>query len=163
MDADLRVLDAAVQYLLRQESFSASVARLEEELAQSNETFVWATVDLESIPIEFPDAIKSGWIFHLRRDVPSGAHYHPNSIQHMTLVAGEGGAIVGGERRSMLAFQSSAPPGSRWLVIGQNVVHEFVPEGSNMTVVSFHTCGPEDLEEVECDSGGIRHYEGPDA
>ncbi len=161
--AGLRVLDAAVTHLLEQEWFAATVARLEGELAGSTESFVWATVELQSIPIELPDGIQSGWIFHLRRDVASGAHYHPNSVQHMALVAGEGVAVVGGERFPMVPFDSPAPREDRWLVIGQGVTHEFVPHARDMTVVSFHTCGAEELEEVECDTGGMRHYEGPGA
>ena len=162
-EADLRTLDSAVQRLLEQESFSAALARLEEELVQSTETFVWTTVDLPSIPVEFPDDIKSGWVFHLRRDVPSGAHYHPNSVQHMVLVAGRGAADIAGERRPMLPFRSPAAPEDRWLVIGQGVAHEFIPEAGDMTVVSFHTCTAEELEEVECDTDAMRHYEGSDA
>jgi hypothetical protein len=163
VSADLRLLDAAVKCLLGQEWFETTLARLEGELMRSKETFVWATVDLETIPLVLPDEIKSGWIFRLRWDVPSGAHYHPNSVQHMTVVAGAGEAVVSGESRTMVQFQKPAPMGERWLVIDQNAAHEFVPVGGDMTVVSFHTCGTEELEEIECDTGGLRHYEGSDA
>ncbi len=160
---NLSALDSAVRHLLGQPSFAATLADLERELANSTATFVWATVDLDSIPAELPGEIESGWIFHLRRDVPSGAHYHPNSIQHMTLVAGGGEAVLGGERSAMVPFDAPAPVEERWIVIGEGVPHEFVPTGGDMTVVSFHTCGAEELEEVECDSGHLRHYEGPEA
>lgn len=155
---DLRALDAAVRHLLELPSFTTTVAGLAEELAESTGTFVWATIDLRSIPVEFPDGIKSGWIFHLRRDVPSGAHYHPNSVQHMTIVAGGGQGIVAGVRRPVVSFHSSAPPEDRWLVIPEGAAHEFVPEGGAMTVISFHTCDSDELEEIECDSGDMRFY-----
>ncbi|NLG66759.1 MAG: hypothetical protein GX536_03485 [Actinobacteria bacterium] len=160
---DLHALDSAVQYLLSQQSFTAALTRLRVKLASSTATFVWETVDLASLPINLPDEIKSGWIFHLRRDVPSGAHYHPNSVQHMTLVRGGGLAIIGGESRLTTSFNSPRPLEDRWLVIERGVPHEFIPEGEDMTVVSFHTCGPQELEEIACDTGWMRHYEGPNA
>lgn len=161
--SDLSTLDAAVAYVVGLEWFRETVAGLAVELAQTSDTFVWATVDLASLPGELPDAIKSGWIFHLRRDVPSGAHYHPNSIQHMVMVSGQGEAQVDGVRSRMVHFDSAADVSERWLVIEQGVAHELFPQGEDMTVVSFHTCSPAELEEVECDSGDLRHYEGPDA
>ncbi len=161
--ADLRRLDAAVGHLLAEVSFAATLASLREELARSTETFVWTTLHLSAIPVELPDAIESGWVFHLRKDVPSGAHYHPNSVQHMVIVAGQGVSEIGGERRPAVPFTSSAPVEDRWLVIGQGVAHEFTPVAGDMTVISFHTCTAEELEEVDCESGGVRHYEGADA
>lgn len=160
--SDLSTLDAAVAYVVGLKWFRETVAGLAVELAQTSDTFVWATVDLASLPGELPDAIKSGWIFHLRRDVPSGAHFHPNSIQHMVMVAGHGEAEVDGVRARMVPFDSAADVSERWLVIEQGAAHEFFPQ-EDMTIVSFHTCPPEELEEVECDSGDLRHYEGPDA
>ena len=157
---DLHALDSAVQYLLSQQSFTAALTRLRIELASSTATFVWETVDLASLPINLPDEIKSGWIFHLRRDVPSGAHYHPTSVQHMTLVRGGGLAIIGGESRLTTSFNSPRP--GRQVAVIERVCREFIPE-EDMTVVSFHTCGPQELEEIACDTGWMRHYEGPNA
>jgi hypothetical protein len=45
-------------------------------------------------------------------------------------------------------------------VIGKGVPHEFFPEREAMTVVSFHTCEEDQLEEVACDTGEKRLYEG---
>ncbi len=163
-ERDLQKLSAAVEYLLRQEAFAATVERLKRELAGSKETFVWSTVELASIPCELPVGIRSCWIFHLRKDVPSGCHYHPNSVQHMAVVGGQGTSVVGGMCRPMVPF---APPdgalADRWHVIGQGVPHEFLPECEDMTVVSFHTCAASELEEIACETGGKRLYEGPDA
>lgn len=160
----LRKLSSAVEYLLSQESFSSAVGLLRQELARSTATFVWATVDIDSIPVDLPEGIKSGWIFHLRKDIPSGAHYHPNSVQHMVLVAGQGASNVAGELKPMVAFTSpSASLADKWLIIGEGVAHEFIPRCEDMTVVSFHTCDADELEEVECATGGARRYEGPAA
>lgn len=158
----LRELDAAVAHVVGLEWFGETVAGLEVQLAHTSDTFVWATVELSSIPMQLPGEIKSGWIFHLRRDVPSGAHFHPNSVQRMVMVAGQGDAEVAGMRMRMVPFNAVADVSDRWLVIEQGAAHEFFPRGEDMTVVSFHTCSPEELEEVECDSGDLRHYEGPD-
>lgn len=161
---DLRKLSAAVEYLLDQESFLCTAERLKGELAHSTGTFVWATVDLDSIPREMPAVIRSCWIFCLRRDVPSGSHYHPNSVQHMVLIGGQGTSNIDGELRPMVPFTS--PEHSfedKCLIIGQRVPHEFIPERDDMIVVSFHTCGESELEEVDCETGGARFYERPDA
>ena len=74
----------------------------------------------------------------------------------------QGDAEVAGVRMPMVPFDAVADVSDRWLVIEQGTAHEFFPQGEDMTVVSFHTCPPQELEEVECDSGGLRHYEGPD-
>jgi mannose-6-phosphate isomerase-like protein (cupin superfamily) len=160
-ERDLQKLSTAVEFLLAQEAFSNTVERLEGELARSEETFVWSTVDLDSIPCELPAGIRSCWVFHLRRDVPSGAHYHPNSVQHMVVIRGQGTSDIGGTSRTIVPFASpSSSITERWYVIGQNVSHEFTPEGADMTVVSFHTCDASELEEIACETGGARLYEG---
>ena len=46
-----------------------------------------------------------------------------------------------------------------WYVIGEGVPHEFFPSGTDVVVVSFHTCASEELEEISCDSGAARIYE----
>lgn len=163
-EADLELLSRAVESLLRQEAFAAVVERLELDLARSDRTFVWRSVDLGSIRCELPQGIRSGWIFLLRRDVPSGAHYHPNSVQHMVMVRGKGIANVGCEVTAMVPFASrEASLAEKWLVIGHNVAHEFTPAGENMIVVSFHTCPADELVEVDCETGAARLYEPPNA
>jgi len=163
-EADLQKLDTAVACLLRQESFATTIGRLKSALAESKEAFVWSTVPLDAIRCGLPAGIKSCWIFHLRKDVPSGCHFHPNSVQHMVMVAGQGLSIVDGTRRPMVSFASSENSlTDKWYVIGQGVPHEFIPEGVDMTVVSFHTCEASALEEIACATGGKRLYEGQDA
>lgn len=160
----LRKLSAAVEYLLTQESFLCTVKRLKDDLAHSTEPFVWATVDLDSIPCEMPAVIRSCWIFCLRRDVPSGSHNHPNSVQHMVLIGGQGMSNIDGKRRPMVPFTSSEHSlAEKCLIIGQDVPHEFMPERDDMIVVSFHTCAERELEEIDCETGGARFYERPDA
>ncbi|MCZ7644433.1 MAG: cupin domain-containing protein [Planctomycetota bacterium] len=157
----LQQLNGAVAFLLRQDFYAHTLTRLKGDLRQSAEPFVWATFPLDAFPCPLPEDIKSCWIFHLKGNVPSGAHYHPNSVQHMIAIDGGGMSLVGGERRAMVPFGS---PGRSleelWYVIPQGVPHEFTPEGEALTVVSFHTCAADELEEVACGSGGKRLYEG---
>lgn len=47
-----------------------------------------------------------------------------------------------------------------WYLIGKGVHHEFFPEETDMIVVSFHTCEAIELEEVACEAGERRLYEG---
>jgi hypothetical protein len=159
--SDLRRLNTAVEYLASQPSFAGKVERLKAELALTKEPFVWTTVALDSIPCELPQIIKSRWIFHLKKGVPSGCHYHPNSTQHMVSVNGWGTSKVGAKRRRIIPLR--APDHSlaeKWYVIPRNEPHEFMPEHEDMTVVSFHTCAETELEEVACGSGEVRVYEG---
>jgi hypothetical protein len=49
-----------------------------------------------------------------------------------------------------------------WYVIHEGVPHEFFPSGTDVVVVSFHTCASDELEEISCDSGATRNYESKD-
>jgi len=104
---DLEKLHAAVDWLLRQDSLSRAIEHLSVELSGSQEPFVWTTVALETIPVALPPSIKSCWVFLLKRDVPSGSHYHPNSVQHMVALKGQGRSHVGGIERTMIPFGNS--------------------------------------------------------
>ena len=160
---DLKKLNAAVESLVRQESFPRAVERLRLELNGSPEPFVWSTVDLDTLGVALPPSIKSGWIFLLRSDVPSGCHYHPNSVQHMVVLNGQGRSKVGAVERPMIPFgRAGHSIEEKWYVIEEGVPHEFFPEGEHMTVVSFHTCAAFELEEIACGNGNSRKYEPTD-
>lgn len=152
-------LDQAVTQLLAQEETRQTNVRLKHELQTSMEPFVWAAVDCEPVADLLPAEIRSGWIFVLKRDTASGAHHHPNSIQHMVVIEGVGQSVVGGREREMIRHGA---PGKRpddiWYVIDRNVNHEFFPRGTDMVVISFHTCAADELLEVDS-SGHSRRYE----
>lgn len=158
---DLEKLSAAVEFLIDQKTVLETIEQLNREIDRSPEPFVWSVIDLESIPRQLPENIKSGWIFVLKKDVPSGCHYHPNSIQHMATIKGQGMGKVAGQYKELVQFGSAADSiADKWVVINKNVPHEFFPEQENMVVISFHTCGASELEEVGCETGGKRLYEG---
>jgi hypothetical protein len=156
----LQRLDAAVAILISQESYANTIEAMKVKLAHCAEAFVWSVIDLKTFPCDLPDKIKSAWIFVLKRDVSSGCHYHPNSIQHMVMIEGQGQSRVGESQKRMVRFGS---PGvslnDQWYVIGESVPHEFLPEDSDMVVVSFHTCAATELEEIACGTGERRLYE----
>jgi hypothetical protein len=159
--SDLEKLHAAVEWLLRQESFSRAIERLKVELGGSHEPFVWRTIALDTIPVALPAPIKSCWIFLLKRDVPSGSHYHPNSVQHMVALNGHGRSSVGGVERALIPIGAARHSiQEKWHVIGEGVRHEFFPRDEDMAVVSFHTCAAAELEEIASGSGARRRYEG---
>ncbi|MEW6207684.1 MAG: hypothetical protein AB1631_04905 [Acidobacteriota bacterium] len=158
---DLEKLNTAAEFLVDQKTFSEIIERLSEEISHSHEPFVWSVIDLNSMDCELPESIKSCWIFVLKKDVPSGCHYHPNSIQHMVMIEGQGMSKVAGISRKMVQFGSSNDSlADIWCVIGRGVPHEFFPEEKDMIVVSFHTCEANELEEIACDTGEKRLYEG---
>jgi mannose-6-phosphate isomerase-like protein (cupin superfamily) len=136
------------------------VDTLKEKLKRTPEPFVWSAVELETIRMELPNEIKSCWIFVLKKDVPSGCHYHPNSVQHMAMIEGEGTSRVGSISKEMPRLEEmNALPDDIWYVIDKGVPHEFFPREKDMVVISFHTCNSDELEEISCDSGATRHYE----
>jgi hypothetical protein len=153
-------LNEAVEELITRPSFHDLVNSLKGQLPHTTEPFVWSTIDLKSITVQLPETIKSCWIFVLKKDVPSGCHYHPNSIQHMVMIEGAGTSMVGtisGQMRRL--DEADASLADVWYVIREGVPHEFFPIGTDVVVVSFHTCASDDLEEINCDSGTTRNYE----
>jgi mannose-6-phosphate isomerase-like protein (cupin superfamily) len=157
---DLQHLNDAVAELVTRPAIHRVVDTLKQQLQHTSEPFVWSTIDLESIATPLPAGIKSGWIFVLRKDVSSGCHYHPNSIQHMVMIEGEGTSKVGTVAGEMKKFgEPNGSPAETWYVIPRGVTHEFFPQGKDVVVVSFHTCSPDELEEISCDSGATRTYE----
>ncbi len=152
-------LNEAVAELITRPAIHDAVDELKQQLQHTSEPFVWTTIDLQSIATPLPDKIRSGWIFVLKKDVPSGCHYHPNSIQHMVMVEGEGSSKVGGASAQMKRFGEPGALDDIWYVIPENVPHEFFPTERDMVVISFHTCEAAELTEISCDSGAAREYE----
>ena len=155
----LSQLNAAVAELIGRSSVQSLIDDLKKQVPYTSEPFVWSTIDLQSITAPLPDTIRSAWIFVLKKDVPSGCHYHPNSIQNMVMIEGEGTSRVGENSRQMKRF---ADPDSSlediWYVIPEGTPHEFYPAETDMVVLSFHTTASDELEEVSCDSGATRTY-----
>lgn len=161
MKVALEELHAAVEDLISRQTFLETAARLSEEINHSREAFVWAVIDPSSVGRELPEGIRSCWLFVLKKDVWSGCHYHPNSVQHMVTIKGQGVSKVAGEYKRMVRFGSANDAlADVWHVIGKGVPHEFFPEKENLVVVSFHTCEANELEEVACETGEKRVYEG---
>jgi hypothetical protein len=157
----LQNLNDAVEQIVGLKTFSEKVEGLKKELCYSEEPFVWSVIDLGSLNCTLPQRIKSGWVFVLKRDVPSGRHFHPNSVQHMVMIEGQGESCVGNLRKEMVRFGTPGQPlETVWYVITEGVPHEFFPEEAEMVVVSFHTCEAHELEEVACGSGAERLYLG---
>ena len=155
----LQQLNEAVGQLVTRPAIRTLVDNLKDLLQQTSEPFVWSTIDLNTVATPLPDEIESGWIFVLKRDVPSGCHYHPNSIQHMVMVEGAGTSKVGTVAGRMKLFESRGSAlEESWYVIPEGVPHEFFPEGKDVVVMSFHTCDSDELEEISCDSGALRNY-----
>src|SRR5262245_13007188 len=153
-------LNEAVAQLLTRRAIHDLIEALKQKLKHTAEPFVWSSIARDSITVSLPERIKSVWIFVLKRDVPSGCHYHPNSIQHMVMTEGEGTSKIANTSRQMKTFDA---PGSSlediWYIIPEGVPHEFFPRESDMVVISFHTCTSDELQEVSCETGARREYE----
>ncbi len=157
----LRQLNDAVTEMVARPAIHTVIDELKTQLQHTAEPFVWSTIDLKSLTSPLPDSIRSSWIFVLKKDVSSGCHYHPNSVQHMVMIEGEGTSKVGTSSGEMKRFGEQGALEDTWYVIPEGVPHEFFPRGRDVVVVSFHTCDSDQLEEVSCDSGTTRNYETP--
>jgi hypothetical protein len=80
-------MDLVVAELVTRADVVATIEQLKAQLRASEEPFVWATIEVGNAP-DVPGEIQSAWIFALRAERWSGAHYHPNSVQHMGLASG---------------------------------------------------------------------------
>jgi hypothetical protein len=150
-------LNVVVERMLSDPSIRETIHSLKIELQRSREPFVWRTINIKFMRDSLPRNIKSAWIFILRRDTPSSAHYHPNSVQHTAMIEGKGRAIIDGVHRELEPFDS-ARDAKTWIVIGENIPHKFFPGGEDMVVISFHTCLDNELREIEVDSKRLRLY-----
>lgn len=153
-------LSAVVAKILSDPGYPAMVSRLKNELATSDERFVWSVISVDDSAVEvLPAHIKSAWIFVLRKDTPSVRHLHPNSTQHMVLIEGRGRSHIGDKVSEMIRFSDAPDRDDAWIVIDQNVAHEFFPEAQDMVVLSFHTCPEDELIEIDAGTGRQRIYE----
>jgi mannose-6-phosphate isomerase-like protein (cupin superfamily) len=155
----LQALDALIEGAFRP-LIDQAVEAARRMLATSQEPFGWRFIDAGSG--DFPDGIGSVAVFVLPAGTSPSGHHHPNSTQHMRVLAG----------RATVTLRSAGSPADRdgvrygvgarrpWLVIPQGVVHELaVMPGEDLVVLSFHTVPQEDLLEVS--SAGERTYTDP--
>src|SRR4030095_3982545 len=115
-------LSEALARIMTEANTGALIHALKEELKQTPEPFVWVTLDLQIMAGHLPDKIRSGWIFVLKKDTPAGRHYHPNGIQHMAVIEGEGAGKIGSltsELKRLDGANGSLP--DVWCVIDEGV------------------------------------------
>lgn len=155
----LNALNNLVKKLLKDEAIKENIQDLKMNIRGSEEPFIWKVINIDSFKQKLPSAIKSIWIFVLKKDIPSIAHYHPNSTQHTVVIEGKGKVKIADLLKDLRIFgPSNSSKEDAWCVIDKNVPHEFFPE-EEMVVFSFHTCSPKELIEIRCDDGQERAYE----
>jgi len=157
----LKKLNDLVDVLLKKAHVLEAIQNLKDKVGDTDEPFVWSVLDNSDWQTQLSETIKSGWIFVLKKDTPSGCHYHPNSVQHMVMVEGTGESKVGEESKTMILFGSKEhTPADTWYVIDKGIEHEFFPSKTDMVVISFHTCKADELQEISFASEEKRLYEG---
>ncbi len=151
-------LSQAASFMLHRASIAEIIRSLEAELLTTSEPFVWASLGLRAHDDTMPSEIQSAWIFALKAETWSGAHYHPNSTQHMIVIRGQGRSRIAGSEHELTTFDPNAPSDDQWSVTEPGVPHEFYPLAEDMIVMSFHTAKPAELLEVSAVSDVARHY-----
>ena len=134
---------------------------LVDELAHGTEPFVGRPLPEDLVKGRLPDPIVSAWVFALRPRTRNPAHFHPNSTQITAAIRGGGRFYVGDRARELELFDPSRI--ERTLqVFPAGTPHSFEPGNEPLLVLSFHTVTPEELVEIEVESGVARHYvDGP--
>jgi len=143
--------------LAENEKIKSSIAELQKELLHSSEQFVWKTLNEHFNEHDLKIEFKSAWMFVLRKNTPSHAHYHPNSTQYTAIIDGHGTCEIGGIKSSLQKFDPS--DFNTLYVINRGVPHEFFPGDKNLVVLSLHTVNAEELIEINCSSGKERTCE----
>jgi len=159
LGSTLPALDTLVEGELRPQIAEAvEVAR--RMPATSQEPFGWRFIDLGARNL--PNGIRSGAVFVLPAGTTPPGHHHPNSIQHMRVLAGQAVVTLGSTESTAQHDPVRYGVGTErpWLVIPRGVVHqlEVLPDGE-LVVLSFHTVPEEDLLEVS--AAGERTYTDP--
>jgi hypothetical protein len=158
-EGSLRSLTDSVSILLKDSGIAEIIRRLNERIELIEEPFTWEILDAPSLPVELPAGLKSAWVFVLKRNTPSIAHYHPNSIQYTVMVEGSAKVkIAKGERNMKLFDPMDAMNQDAWCVIDKSTAHEFFPGDEHVVVISFHSSTHGDLLEIQCGSGEQRSY-----
>ena len=148
MEADLmHVLEWRLEHAaIRQQLDSIA----EELLAELHSPGNQAKSTFRSIPLNFygaplPAAVGSSWVFALRRGMAHPPERHPNSVQRMFALMDPGYFEWwdGDHWESQLLM-----PGGRGLSIPADTWHRMPAQPHDWAVVSFHTVGPDELEEI---------------
>ncbi len=156
----LKALNTIIKTLLKDISVKETIQNLKMKIREPGEPYIWSLINIDSFQQNLPSNIKSIWIFVLKINTPSIAHYHPNSIQHTVMVEGKGKVKIADHYEDLKLFGSShLSKEDIWYVIDENTYHEFFPQEKDMVLISFHTCLPEELIEIRCDSGEHCVYE----
>ncbi|MEW6607777.1 MAG: cupin domain-containing protein [bacterium] len=153
----LKDLAEATKILLEEPDVKKIIMKLKVQIQKSTEPFAWRTIEINNLKDRLPPEFQSIWVFVLKRNFPSVAHYHPNSIQHTVMVDGKGRVKINKQYKELKLFNPKND--ECWCIIDKNMPHEFYPKESEIVVISFHTCLSKELIEIRCDTHEQRLYE----
>ena len=155
----IHALGSLVEEWRRSTAVFTLVHELGAELAGGDEPFVGRPFEREHQRERLPAPVVSAWIFVLRPRTRNPAHLHPNSTQYTAVIGGTGTCYVDGEAFELASFDASRVERT-FLVFPAGTPHAFEPADEPLVVLSFHTVAPEELVEIEVESGNARRYVG---
>ena len=158
----IKYLDAAVNKLGIRKSLDEIIQRVEKHLEDDkNLTMAWEPIPLDFYGVDFPEFIKSSWVFILRKNLITGAERHPNSHQRMMSYRGGGDFQTKADSNWQSNFLESSLDcelNKRWISIPTNVWHQGVVGNENWAVVSFQTVKAEELIEERPDEKNENNF-----
>jgi hypothetical protein len=154
----LNELDRIVQSNELRAQILPVIERVRGDLAaKPKSVMAWEAIPLAVYGDALPSAIRSSWIFILRRGTNTGPERHPNSHQRMMSFAGVGDMQVRTDpdsawRSHILKNDPKEKLETRWISIPRNVWHQpVVMKEVDWVVVSFHTVPADELIEERPD------------
>jgi hypothetical protein len=154
--ATLMQLDGLLSDVRKARWIGSAVRRVSAKLAADPAAVLaWEPVPLDRFRGAVPGDVRSCWVFVARARRLTRAERHPNSVQRMASLRGEGDLDVwrdGEWRPHPLVSDPGAPLERRWISVPVNVWHQaVVPHDKNWAVLSFHTAAEADLIEERGD------------
>jgi hypothetical protein len=135
----------------------ALASELETELGAGSAPFVGRPIPERIVGGRLPPPIVSAWVFVLRPRTLNPAHVHPNSTQFTAAIRGGGKYCADGSGGEVERFDPERAQ-ETLLVFPPGTAHAFEPGGEPLVVLSFHTVAPDELIEIEVQSGAARRY-----
>jgi quercetin dioxygenase-like cupin family protein len=155
----LSALGALIEEWRRAPAVLELTRELVDELRAGTTPFVGRPLPDDLVRGRLRAPVASAWVFVLRPRTRNPAHLHPSSTQYTAAIAGGGTCYVGDEARELEPFDR-ARIGRTLLVIPAGTPHAFEPGAEPLVVLSFHSVTPEELVEIEVESGAVRGYVG---
>jgi hypothetical protein len=140
--SEIRVILEKLDSLVRQTNLDIAIQKSKELLAQDESLLAGAVpVPLSKFGAGLPEGIGSARVFALRANTSFKTERHPNSLQRVLSLEGDGKILVKdgvSQRIQALTSSMDARLEQRWASLGQNIWHQPQAGSQDWVVLTFH-------------------------